>query len=104
MLLPFSNIVGSVTIRAHIDHSCWNCAITLVHTRRKPRSWYMKRGRIPAMDPRFTSGEMTQEKMYKDLSRQYRDIAAELGSPLIPVGDAFYERTPRAVGIPTGGV
>ncbi len=23
MLLPFSNIVGSVTIRAHIDHSRW---------------------------------------------------------------------------------
>lgn len=41
-------------------------------------------------DPRFTSGEMTQEKMYKDLSRAYRDIAAELGLPLIPVGDAFY--------------
>ena len=48
--------------------------------------------------PRFTSGEMTQEKMYQDLSSTYRDIAAELGLPLIPVGTLSMTDTYRAVG------
>jgi hypothetical protein len=47
-------------------------------------------------DPRFTkpsgkSGEpATQEAMYRGLSRAYRAIARELGTGLIPVGDAFF--------------
>lgn len=48
-------------------------------------------------DPRFAvkspkSGEPpTQEAMYRGLAGAYRTIAAELGAPLIPVGDAFYQ-------------
>ena len=47
-------------------------------------------------DPRFAGkaakpGEpRTQEAMYQGLASAYRTIAAELGAPLIPVGDAFH--------------
>ncbi|HRQ88486.1 MAG TPA: DUF4886 domain-containing protein [Bacteroidia bacterium] len=47
-------------------------------------------------DPRFTKpsgkpGEpKTQEEMYRGLTKAYRTIAAELGTGLLPVGDAFF--------------
>lgn len=47
-------------------------------------------------DPRFAvkspaPGEpATQEEMYRMLSRSYRPIAKELGTRILPVGDAFY--------------
>lgn len=47
-------------------------------------------------DPRFSPkntkpGEpLTQEAMYEQLTHAYRTIAAELGVPIIPTGDAFH--------------
>lgn len=41
-------------------------------------------------DPRFDTGNDSQEKMHASLSAAYRTIARELGLRVIPVGDAFY--------------
>ena len=46
-------------------------------------------------DPRFAAAKpkpgepATREAMYQSLTAAYRTIAAELGAPIIPVGDAF---------------